>query len=114
MSKILYITLHRKWFDLVASGEKTVEFRQATPYWRARLLDERGNVKRFDEIHARNGYRSTDPLVVVQHLGGIVTDASACDPRHGEELDGMTICLALGSVLRLENCQHLEDVAHAS
>ena len=32
MSRILYLTLKKKWFDLIASGEKTKEFREIKPF----------------------------------------------------------------------------------
>jgi hypothetical protein len=37
----LHIVLKYQWFDLIASGEKTVEYRKITPYWRARIWDKR-------------------------------------------------------------------------
>lgn len=36
--KILYLVLKRKWFDMIASGEKTEEYREIKPYWANRLL----------------------------------------------------------------------------
>lgn len=43
--KTLDLVLRRKWFDMIASGEKTEEYREIKPYWIKRLLeqiDERG------------------------------------------------------------------------
>lgn len=37
----LHLVLTRHWFDLIASGEKTVEYRAMTPYWRKRIWDKR-------------------------------------------------------------------------
>lgn len=48
---ILHLTLLKRWFDLIASGEKTKEFREIKPYWTKRLLG-----KKFDEIYFKNGY----------------------------------------------------------
>ncbi len=48
---ILHLTLKRKWFDMILSGEKKEEYREIKPYWRKRLLR-----KSFDAIHFRNGY----------------------------------------------------------
>lgn len=61
--KILHLTIKRKWFDLIAQGKKTVEFREIKPYWTKRL---RG--KEFDEVHFRNGYRKDSPFMRVQWI----------------------------------------------
>lgn len=36
--KTLTLSLKKKWFDMIASGEKTEEYREITPYWQKRLL----------------------------------------------------------------------------
>jgi hypothetical protein len=37
--KTLNLTLKRKWFDMILSGEKKEEYREIKPYWASRLLD---------------------------------------------------------------------------
>lgn len=37
--KTLHLTLRKKWFDLIASGEKTEEYREIKPYWVSRFVD---------------------------------------------------------------------------
>lgn len=36
--KTLDLVLKRKWFEMIASGEKTEEYREIKPYWIIRLL----------------------------------------------------------------------------
>lgn len=36
--KVLHLTLKKKWFDMIASGEKPEEYRDIKPYWASRLL----------------------------------------------------------------------------
>lgn len=36
--KNLSLNLHKKWFDMIFSGEKKEEYREITPYWCNRLL----------------------------------------------------------------------------
>ena len=38
MEKTLHLVLKKKWFDMIASGEKKEEYREITPYWCNRLL----------------------------------------------------------------------------
>lgn len=47
----LVLRLKAKWWDLIANGQKTVELRLATDYWRHRL-----NNRLYDEIHLWRGY----------------------------------------------------------
>lgn len=37
--KILHLTLKKKWFDLIAAGEKREEYREIKTYWIDRLLN---------------------------------------------------------------------------
>lgn len=37
MSKTLHLVLTGKWYDKIASGEKTSEYRACTPYWNKRF-----------------------------------------------------------------------------
>ena len=37
--KTLDLVLKRKWYDMIASGEKTEEYREIKPYWESRLGD---------------------------------------------------------------------------
>lgn len=64
MKKILHLTLHKKWFDAIKSGEKTTEYRKQKPYWDIRLFG-----KDYDEVHFRNGYREDCPFMRVECLG---------------------------------------------
>lgn len=38
-TKILHLTLKKKWFDMIASGEKKEEYREVKDYWVLRLLE---------------------------------------------------------------------------
>jgi ASC-1-like (ASCH) protein len=67
--RILYLTLKKKWFDLIKSGEKRIEYREVKPYWTKRLLDKDGLFKQWDEIHFRNGYGFDKPLLITEFWG---------------------------------------------
>lgn len=34
----LHLVLKRKWYEMIASGEKTEEYRELKPYWQRRLF----------------------------------------------------------------------------
>jgi len=70
--RVLYLTLKKKWFDMIASGEKREEYREMKPYWHKRLCN-----KEYDVIHFRNGYNKDSPTMIVElkeicHSLGIV------------------------------------------
>jgi len=67
--RILHLTLHRKWFDEIASGEKTEEYRERNWYWKSRLYTNDGSPKVFDEIHFRNGYSLDRPFMITEWKG---------------------------------------------
>lgn len=59
--KILYLTLKKKWFDLIASGKKKIEYREIKPYWDKRLN------KKYDIICFRNGYGLNAPSILIEY-----------------------------------------------
>jgi len=70
---IIYLTLHKKWFDQILSGEKTIEYREVKPYYTKRFCPERGvclRKKWFDpskvKIIFKNGYSKTSPQLIAR------------------------------------------------
>lgn len=60
----LHLTLKKKWFDMIASGEKKEEYREDKDYWRRRLLirgESVDDMRLFHEVEFRNGYRKDAP-----------------------------------------------------
>lgn len=90
--KILHLTLKKKWFDMIASGEKKEEYREIKPYWNKRLN------KKYDLIKFRNGYSKNSPTMlielkeIVQSLGIIEWGAPEAQPVY---------ILRLGKILSL-------------
>ena len=42
--KVLTLTISKKWFDMILSGEKTEEYMWIKPYWVARLFQCNSNI----------------------------------------------------------------------
>ena len=99
--KILNLTLKKRWFDLIASGDKTREYRDDKPYWQKRLLNPDDMPKHFDIVRFKNGYGKTVPTIDVEFKGISFTGPEWCTPKHGEILTGDTIVILLGQVLNL-------------
>ncbi len=66
--RILHLTLHREYFDEIATGRKNTEYRRATKYWEKRLLTP-CLARPYDEIHFRNGYNPGCAFMRVEWKG---------------------------------------------
>lgn len=102
--KILHLTLKKKWFDLIVSGQKKHEFRECKPYWEKRLLHgPNGEPKHFDEIHFRNGYSKNSPFMRVECKKLSLTGKKWFTPKHGEKLAESVIIIFLGKIFEVKN-----------
>lgn len=94
--KILNLTLKKKWFDLILSGEKTMEYRERKPYWNRRFW--KGKIKEFNVIKFVNGYGNDKPTMFVK------IDGVCIDKFEGKD------CWAfiLGKILKTTNIEKRE------
>ena len=61
---MLILPIKKKWFDMIASGEKKEEYREIKPYYNIRFKKIFGfDKKRIEEIVFRNGYRKDSPTI---------------------------------------------------
>ena len=70
MKKVLHLNLYRKYFDQILKKEKTIEYRNITPYWSKRLEG-----RHYDVIKFGNGYRKDAPEMVVEYKGMYISDS---------------------------------------
>jgi len=49
---------------MIASGEKTEEYREIKPHWIKRL-----HIRKYDVISFRNGYKKDSPKMTIELLG---------------------------------------------
>lgn len=90
--RVLHLNLKKRWFDMIASGEKKAEYREIKPYWVTRLT------KDFDVIKFRNGYAKDAPTMVVDFLG---IERGLGNPDWGGTKEPVYI-LKLGDILTIE------------
>jgi len=62
--KTLLLTLQSKPFQVMLSGEKTVEFRKPSDWIKSRLFNKDGSRKEYDVIKFVNGYGEDKPFFV--------------------------------------------------
>jgi hypothetical protein len=106
------LTLHKKWFDLILSDEKTEEYREIKPYWVRRLI---GNYQQYNDgsvfyrgdymmpfgvsrIRFRNGYAKDAREMIVEWLG---ISVGAPNPNWCDHADigRILFCLKLGRII---------------
>lgn len=101
MNIILNLTIKRRWFDMIASGEKREEYRSVNRY--VNTAWER--IANDDEPAAytmvlRNGYRMDSHALAVRVYGIILRNGNdSIHPEWGEPTDRTHFVIMLGDVL---------------
>ena len=96
----LNLTIKKKWFDMIASGEKREEYREMKEYWLDRLVDiNTHDWKHFDTVTFRNGYGRNVPTVTVEYLGISFMEGM---PSWGADPGVKYIVIRLGEILDLK------------
>lgn len=114
--KILHLTLKKKWFDMIASGEKKEEYRQDKPYWKNRFVKEgywhSQTCKDFEIVRFKNGYAKDAPTIDVECKGIRIADLDEVNPAwfgRFQDYEGCRIfIITLGEVL-LNNLQEVKE-----
>jgi len=96
----LHLNLHRKWFDMILSGEKREEYRELSPYWKKRFVKVRDDgVKTitFSNGYAKNRRQMVVEIDYISIRGGLV--------EWGAERGTDYIVVHLGRVLEKVRCE---------
>ena len=124
--KTLHLTLKKKWFDMIASGEKKEEYREIKPYWEKRfyhcMCEENKSdfmckqlgeehqkfncsncfvglsfLKNYDAITFKNGYQKNAPTIVVECIGIGIGKAK---PGWSDNWQGDVFIIKLGKIIK--------------
>ncbi len=112
-STILHLPTSRRNFEAVVAGERTVDYRDYTDSWCARLLvkDDRGeyrDARSYDIVRFRNGYTATSPTVDVEFVRAELVEYPD-QPRTSAYRLGFAI--HLGKVLKVSHYPAGNDAA---
>ena len=101
MSKILYLPIKKKWFDMILSGEKKEEYRDIKSYYTSRFN------KSFDIVEFRNGYGKNVPSFQIELLDIDIglSQLKWCDVEY------YCYILRLGKIIKAEHDCVCLDVA---
>ncbi len=95
MNNTLHLTLKKKWFDMIFSGEKKEEYRDIKPYYNLRLLG-----KEYDSVIFRNGYARDAPSLTIE-LKSIRFGTG--NPEWGAVPNRKYFVLYLGKIINTKN-----------
>lgn len=125
--KVLHLTLNKKWFDMILSGEKKEEYREIKGYWANRFLCKiglspqffgpnfsrknrmvipKGYYKQFDFIEFSNGYSPSQPKMVIKCQGIEIKQGIK---EWGAEEGVEYFVLKLGEITDTKNCKPKTD-----
>ena len=107
---VLTLVLKGRWYDMIASGEKKEEYRDATRYWETRLRNWTRRIYiecKLPVVEFRCGYASCAPrmaFLVEKRVFGYWTFLHAGTVRHSEwgEPDTQHYVISLGERVVLE------------
>jgi len=115
--KTLHLTLKKKWFDMIASGEKLEEYRDIKSYWIKRLVDKifldeihfnhwlnnlpqhvtlQHVVNNFNTITFKNGYQKDAPTIIVECKG---IEIGKAKPEWSDNWQGDVFIIKIGKIL---------------
>lgn len=110
----LKLTLKKKWYDMIASGEKKEEYREIKKHWISRLMDSKSIVlenfktivpgttktmfevwrKSFDFVEFKNGYGKDAPKMLFEFKGLSIGEAK---PEWSDNWQGEVFIIKLGN-----------------
>jgi hypothetical protein len=105
----LHLTLKKKWFDMIASGEKKEEYRERKPYWYNRLTSEiymnagtptqskHFNFIKYDAVKFVNGYGNHRPSITLECKNILVNFGK---PEWGGDANNLQFVIKLGDVIK--------------
>ena len=113
--KVLKMTLKKKWFDMILSGEKTEEYREIKQYWKTRLVervctDEEKGIyndmcrEDFTHVEFKNGYQKDAPTMLMELVGIKVGQGVE---KWGAEKGVNYFCIFLGRIVEKRNIKLL-------
>ena len=116
--KILKLTLRKIWFDMIASGEKTEEYREIKKFWLQRFTEtypgppemvcvmkdgtrfEFDFISEFDQVEFTNGYGKHRPKITLECKGIHIGTGK---PELGAEHGGNYFVIKLGKMIEYQN-----------
>lgn len=112
--KTLHLTLSKEPFEVMATGEKTREYRKPSQWMFSRLWQKKGEInfeyydpKQYDAVKFTNGYKPNSPYFIVEYKGFFQSEIYAKIPFSNGlivSIEPGDYVLKLGKILKREHC----------
>ena len=104
---MLKLTLKKKWFDVMVTGEKSSEYREMGKWIESRLFNKDGSIREYDFVKFTNGYGSTRPSFICRYGGFQISPYVEKKYSNNEVVEGGPFYeILLGDVIVRENIQN--------
>ena len=77
--KILKVIIKKEWYDLIKSGEKTIEYRDYSDFWISRLENKNGSFRHYDLIEFKNDVTGLN-IIFAEQMDFVLQQVLARDP----------------------------------
>lgn len=101
--KVLHLTLKRKWFEMILSGQKKEEYREIKHYWSKRFKHWTNHTDMLEEFdceftHVKftNGYGKNAPTLLIEFNGIRIGKAK---PEWSDNWQGDVFIITLGNII---------------
>lgn len=100
--EVIHLTLKKKWFDMILSGEKKEEYREMKPYWNTRLRNKKTYcLRNIDLIVFKNGYQKNARTISIECEKIQMREGKK---EWGAEVGQHYFVLILGNIVGTLNC----------
>ena len=91
----LHLTLSEAPFQVMVTGEKTIEFRKPSDWIKSRLFNSNGTRKEFDVVKFTHGYKKNAPFFI-----SIFNGFDTCKKKSlGKYSNGLEVSIEEGDIL---------------
>lgn len=106
MGKNLLLAINKPPFDVMVTGEKTLEIRKPTDWILCRLFDKKGKRKQIDLLKFVNGYGDERPYFICEFQGFAVARTNyvlSYSSGFSVEVEKFDLLIKLGKIIEKGN-----------
>lgn len=101
----LKLTLSKAPFEVMVTGEKTVEYRRISAWMKSRLFDKKGHPRSYRYVEFVNGYGSDKPRFTCEFVSATILDSVAVTFSNGLQVQSTEpmYAIQLGTIVEQNN-----------
>ena len=101
----LKLTLHKKAFDVMVTGEKNIEYRNPSKWIKSRLFNKDKQKKFYNFIEFTNGYGKDKPYFKAKYNNFYISNDINKTYSNGLKIIRKedTYCIKIGQIIKIQN-----------